>query len=526
MNITLLNYSLTQNGLFKLFLIIVVVSLIGCSSTPEQEKDAKVSTKPSTATSEVNKEEKKSTQQSLKSKALGKEVDEVGSTTENTPEPALTSYSETLEINKVIHQYPLPNSSQTIAYYFPQQQDLKGVLVFYDAHARGSLPVTFYQKVAQEHGYALVGSNFSSNTVPYPQIQQHHQRITAQLQEWGITKNFIFPSGFSGGARAATQLAFDFNHKAIIGCGAGLFNNDDSPLQSRYYYGFVGTEDFNFSEMMQLKEKFKSSFYFFMDVFEGGHAWPQPQDFSKALHWLTLQQMKMEQIPKNENLVNDWYLDYLDYLNTHSFDQVITKLTAIERGFSYFNQLMPTLAFDDMKENFIATNQYGKFALKKPVGNYVVSVWRNKAYGGITEQQPFSWWQEQWEELQAEEAKNKITIIVNGFKQAEGYFSLLLYMSVNSALKNENVELAREHLKAFELVDKNNPDVLFLRGLLHLQEGNTELAKETFAKMANKGFDKVSVFETHELMLPYANQDWHQKLKGKVWENALREPNL
>ena len=100
------------------------------------------------------------------------------------------------------------------------------------------------------------------------------------VARFAIDDKRVYLTGFSGGARVATTLAARLAGRVagVIGCGAGLAEGlEPSSSLPFIYYGTVGNEDFNYSEMRQLDRALESAGVAHrVEVFEGAHSWAPP----------------------------------------------------------------------------------------------------------------------------------------------------------------------------------------------------------------------------------------------------------
>lgn len=167
------------------------------------------------------------------------------------------------------------------------------VLYAMDPGARGEIPVALFHKAAEEFGYILVGSNDSRNGPWQPVIQSLIAVWNDTHDRFSIDKKRIYVTGFSGGSRAASIFARIIMHPVagIIGCGAGLANALIKPeqVQTAYYLGIIGITDFNYREMMRLRDQFAqhgTPQRFF--VHTGGHDWPSEDICGRAIEWMEI----------------------------------------------------------------------------------------------------------------------------------------------------------------------------------------------------------------------------------------------
>ena len=162
------------------------------------------------------------------------------------------------------------------------------VILAFDPHGDGSLPVKRFSSLAEKYGFILVGSNDSRNMQSPEEsvaiVQAMFEEIENRLP---IDTSDIVVMGFSGGSRVATATAiYRQVVRGVIGCGAG-FPSGVQPLNYKFdYFGIVGLGDFNLSEMVALdKTLARMDFRHFVLEFDGIHGWPGKPEIEKAWAW-------------------------------------------------------------------------------------------------------------------------------------------------------------------------------------------------------------------------------------------------
>ena len=118
--------------------------------------------------------------------------------------------------------------------------------------------------------------------------------------------------GFSGGARVATSLAIHCEPCAIAGVishGAGYPITSPPSEKDRFaYFAFVGDQDFNWPEIMELRQKKEElSAAYKLKVFPGEHQWAPPAIFEEALEWLQLKAMQAGSLPPNQAFIDQLF---------------------------------------------------------------------------------------------------------------------------------------------------------------------------------------------------------------------------
>lgn len=203
------------------------------------------------------------------------------------------------------------NSEQTYALYLPSsysQTRRWPLIAAFDPGARGNVPVEHFKEAAERYGFVVCGSNNSRNGPMPPTGEAAKAMLEDVSATFAIDDKRVYLSGFSGGARAATALAFFFKGQiaGVIGCGAGL-SESLAPSSSLpfIFYGTVGNEDFNYPEMKQLDRALASvSVIHHIETFDGSHSWAPPEVCARAVEWMELQAMKTGRRARDDGFVD------------------------------------------------------------------------------------------------------------------------------------------------------------------------------------------------------------------------------
>jgi len=180
------------------------------------------------------------------------------------------------------------------------------ILYAFDPLARGAVPVKLFQDAAKESGFILVGSNNSRNGIDLNAIVETLWSDTHQ--RFAIDERRVYTTGFSGGARVASAIALSYRGAVagvIAASGGPRPNFNPLPVNQFAFFGTAGTEDFNFTEMQQLKRRMDEvGVTNRLVVFEGGHEWPPAEICGEAISWLEVQAMKSGTRAKDNELID------------------------------------------------------------------------------------------------------------------------------------------------------------------------------------------------------------------------------
>jgi len=216
-----------------------------------------------------------------------------------------------LPVGQVIDVVPCADDpTETYALYIPSgYTPAKSwpIIYIFDPFGQGKTSVNLYKDAAEKYGFILTASNNSRNF-------QSDGITRAARAVWDDTHarlaldpRRIYTMGLSGGARVATALAVDCGSCAVAGVishGAG-YSFPPSDKERFAYFAFVGDQDFNWPEIMELRrKKEEGSDPYRLRIFAGQHEWAPPAIFAEALEWLQLKAMQTGTIPREPAFID------------------------------------------------------------------------------------------------------------------------------------------------------------------------------------------------------------------------------
>ncbi len=199
---------------------------------------------------------------------------------------------DSFETGKVISSVTInDNPSQSFALYLPKtysDQATLPVLIFFDPHGDGTLPLNLYKDLAEEFHFILLGSNSSKNGMDFQQAQAVADNLVNEAEaRFHVNQKKIAFCGFSGGAKVALLSAAQNEAvSSVIYCGAA------APLKTSHkldLLGFAGTKDMNYTDVVAFNANLKNSPYIhYLVEWNGKHEFPNQQVFKDAFHFLTV----------------------------------------------------------------------------------------------------------------------------------------------------------------------------------------------------------------------------------------------
>ncbi len=216
----------------------------------------------------------------------------------------------------------LNDASQSYALYLPSKYtpDRKWpVLYAFDPGARGRVPVERFKEAAEKYGWIVLGSNNSRNGPWNVVVNAWNAMLKDSHQRFAIDDERMYATGFSGGARAAVQIATGCKCLAgVMANGAGFPINLAPSSQMHFvFFGAAGVDDFNYAELKSLEEPLtKAGITRRVHTFDGRHEWLPVSVATAAVEWMELHAMKAGKRPRDDGFINAMWQQRLDYATT------------------------------------------------------------------------------------------------------------------------------------------------------------------------------------------------------------------
>ncbi len=340
------------------------------------------------------------------------------------------------------------------------------MVFFFDAHARGWLPVKKYHHLADSLGYILVASNDSKNGQTVKKRNEIIYAFMADVeQRFSIDSRRIYTGGFSGGSRIADGIGL-FNQEiaGVIGCAAGSPQISQLPRTNFAYVGIVGNTDFNHLEMISLERKMELVHQpHQLLIFNGKHDWPPIEVMKQGFLFLETDAMRRNLTPVNESLIKQVQTELEKERNAiNPVKQPYKRFNADKKYVAYLQELVPVKAYRDEMENL---ERLPLFQNKKTKLNELFQQ-ESRAQQALTSElraQDASWWKNEIARLYQQEksAKNVETRLTNN--RLLSYLSLMSYLYADAILNQGNAKGADKFLMIYEKVDPTNSEVYFLK---------------------------------------------------------------
>jgi len=420
------------------------------------------------------------------------------------------------------------DGSQTYALYLPTQYSTTKAfpcIYFFDAHARGSLPVSAYKDIAEKYGFVLVGSNVSQNGTSWEVTNAGvHALIEDTRARINIDPKRIYTAGFSGGARVACSIAIlNGGVAGVIGSAAG-FPRVEQPFQKKFdYFGIVGDYDFNLSEMEQLDAALEENGFTHQLLSGSGiHGWPAVVELETGLLWLQVNAAKEHLQPGNDTLVQAVKSDFDrritaavsagEWTKAHSLLAGIIRLVNGLTDISSYSKQMAAITNSTGYKNAVAAQGPLRQA-------------EMKQQQELQQQFPVQgekWWAEKIKQLN----QNALHAQTPGERQMNkrvlNYLGLISYMYSDHALKAGDLTNATGYLKIFKMADPENPDCGYLAAIYYAEKGDKNSAIASLHESIFHGFNEAAKLKTEPAFGSMRNDPDFNAVVKKAAQNLAK----
>jgi predicted esterase len=399
----------------------------------------------------------------------------------------------------------LGDPSVSYALYLPinytAQKKFPLILAF-DPHAGGALPVERYKELAERYGYILIGSNNSKNGQPQSESASIISALFTEIStQYSVDTSRIYLTGFSGGARIASMIGFYHGGVAgIIGCGAGLPGSNEPIRYKCDYIGFAGRGDFNMFELLKLNDQLgQAGINHSLILFDGPHSWPPAPVMEEGFYWLEFCAMREKLIPSNMRLI-------ANYVTTK--DELLKNEEANNNYLNEYDDLKNIIGFLD---GVTSTDKYRerlktvgdmpvvKQALKTRSSMMEKELEQQRTYSESFFVKDLKWWKKVITDYGLRITKYKKPEDTLAAKRMLSYLSLVAYMSSSRALAGTDTADAQYALQIYQWVDPDNSEVYYLTALLKAKERNAPAVLSALKTAIGKGFtDKARMQQQPE----------------------------
>ncbi len=333
------------------------------------------------------------------------------------------------------------------------------VIIAFDPHGSGILPLEKYKDLADKYGYILMGSNDSKNGLD---MNTSGVIIDALFSEtsgrYSIDSTRIYVMGFSGGARIASMIGlYQGGVAGVIGCGAG-FSSTNQPVRFKPdYISIAGNADFNMNELINLDKQLDEAKFTHASIFfNGKHDWPPVEIMENAFVWTEFCSMRKGFIQKNDSMILNF---------VHMQEKIIGKDKETGDEVAEHNHLVNLVRFvdglnstEDFNNTLVTIENSSSYKkqqnqLQQLIGKEMKE---QQALNDNFFSKDIDWWKKKITNYELRITKGKDSSDVRMCKRLKSYLSLLSYMSYNRVLSSNDMVAAKHAMEIYEIVDPEN----------------------------------------------------------------------
>jgi len=369
------------------------------------------------------------------------------------------------------------------------------LLILFDSHGDGLLPVNLFKAEAARHGFIIAGSNNSKNGMPTTETTAIFRNILTDLStRFSINEEAVYLAGFSGGARVAAAVAITERGIAgVVGCGAGMPNINQKPMSNFSFLGVAGNQDFNLTELRNLDNVLdKSGFTHHLIEFQGIHQWPTAGVIPEIFTWIAFDAMRHGALPVDRNKTNS-FIEANDKMAgsmaaagmLHGQREIYIKMLHYLGGLTDIGPLQTEITRLDAEKEVIAFR-------KKQDEMLGMEQQLQAKYAPEIQQKDLGWWKKESAFLQANSEKPSNPDMIAVYKRLLGYLSLNCYMLSTGMLKQGDLAVASKCIEIYRMVDPTNAEHRYLAAKVAARNKTADEAFRLLDQAFELGFTDVA----------------------------------
>lgn len=382
--------------------------------------------------------------------------------------------------------------TQSYALYIPagRNKETLPVIYFFDPHADGALPLHKYQKLADEYGFILVGSNNSKNGNDWPTTETIWRHLSDDVQNRvKINKDRVYTAGFSGGAKVAGYVAIQ--HPIIKGVIAGGAGMPDGVTAGDFGFSFTalaGEGDLNLTDLVSFQHALdKTGTRHRIIFFDGKHEWAPAGSMSVAFTGLQFDAMRQSLIPKDAAFINRYVAKSKSNIAAYfQKGQLIKAEQECRLSLSLLDGLTGETAWFKKQAASLSGNTHYQQQRQAQEKLLVREQQTKTEYMQHFQQDNPGYWSRTIHDLQ----------MAAGAKTAEGamhqrllaYLSLAFYSISNQLIGGNANNEARHFVELYKMADPANSEAWYFSAILHARDGDTHSTESDLLQAVKTGF--------------------------------------
>lgn len=417
----------------------------------------------------------------------------------------------TFETGKILRMTCAADTSNHYALYLPKAYTPTKswpILILFDPHAAGDLPLTKYQSLAEKHNLVLAGSFNSKNGMDAATTTKIGNTLLGDVQQkLALDSSRLFIGGFSGGARVAGTVAMaNTQFDAVVGCSASLSAPQTMPAFA--YIGIAGRGDMNCLEMIQQENALSSTpLQHALLLFDGKHNWPPEATMADAFDVLdcfrgdaatrtkTSATFTAAQIALADPLINSDPLQAEAYLKTaFAANTNVNDSTAKTKLLALYN----SAAWKTANAHATAV-QTKESQMQQEFTNHIATA-------------DLSWWKMELAQIDTLHEKDKETRQMH--QRLYGYISLMAYSYSNRMIQVNDLTTAQRCTELYRFVDPTNSEAYYFSAIVAAKQNDSTNMISYLQSAVKNGFDDKNRIEHESAFAGYLNDAQFRTITG------------
>ncbi|MGB3076918.1 MAG: hypothetical protein WBB36_16450, partial [Chitinophagales bacterium] len=366
---------------------------------------------------------------------------------------------EIFPVDSVIRSLTCANDpTQSLALYLPPSYSSEvklPVIVFFDPHGDGSLPVSKYHSLAKQFNYILIGSNNAKNGLT---LSQTNTIIATLLNDSkyriSIDEQRISLAGFSGGAKVALSYASDQNEISnVIYAGAAVALQHPNP--GLVLLGFAGVNDMNYTDLLTFDQSLAAhNLTHYLIEWNGKHEWPDAATFQHAFYWITFNSMRSHLQEPDKEIIKEYKHQHEKAMQISTAP--IAKAMLLNEALNFLHGISSTELYSQQLTTIGKNKTYQEEIIGKQQAVQKEQALKQEYYSAFS-QKDLKWWNQEIARM------NSISDPVSKpmYQRLLGFISLACYSISGNAIHQNQWETAKKILAVYRLADPENADQAF-----------------------------------------------------------------
>jgi hypothetical protein len=389
--------------------------------------------------------------------------------------------------------------------------------------------VELYKEAAEKYGYIIAGSNNSRNGSGALELAAAQAIWNDTHQRLALDNGRVYSMGLSGGARFATFFALDCTTCSITGViaqGAGYPAVKARPADDRFlYYAVIGEEDFNYPEIMELRDKKETEgAQFKVKVYSGSHQWAPPPVVEDAMEWLEAKAMQAGKEKPNPEFIQQQISKLqAEASQAGQSNDILGQYYALRSLTFDFKGLVDVSHFKEQFETLKASKAYKQARHDE---QQQIEKQRSLTTAAITDISQLG----QQSGMETDLAKQRILTVFSDLRRQakSGKRDRLVYMRALGALYIEGMEDGQEAFRSneldraadyFELMADAAPDQswpLLLLAETRVKMRNKKAAFKALEQAVKRGVKSADTLTSDPELAPLSGEPAFQKIVQSI----------